>query len=44
MQKNEKDMDYIKDTKIITEQELGNMVFFFLYVIDYGQLMVGTQK
>lgn len=29
-------MDYIKDTKIITEQELGNMGFFFLYVIDYG--------
>lgn len=47
MQKNEKDMDYIKDTKIITEQEVENVfffVFFFLYVIDYGQLMVGTQK
>lgn len=23
-------MDYIKDTKIITEQELGNMGFFFV--------------
>lgn len=45
MQKNEKDMDYIKDTKIITEQEVENVFFFFfLYVIDYGQLMVGTQK
>lgn len=29
MQKNEKDMDYIKDTKIITEQEVENVFFFF---------------